>query len=426
VRKEDTVRLDAHYLNRRIEVLGLKQGWVADRLGVARKTVSRWATGKVKRLARDNAEALAEVLQCGLGDLTVSDEVDVLATKEEQRVAATLIQESDLLGKLSPSDDWALAEGLIKASLQPDLPLADVGRLYNLLSTAAWRQGHYEEGVRRAARALALGEQLGERTIVAGARMNQAVIDSLCGDLGAALAAYEALLAEPEALASKLDHAKVLSNVGDAYRSFLRFEEGILAQEDSIRLFGELGLDLNLAISCVSLGNVLLEGGRPADALEAYEQAEDHARRARYARGVDCAPIYQADARSLGSDQADDPAATLAAARDLVVRALPYLAQHKVYDLGCHVSAARVLRRAGDLEGAASQVAEGLERAGRFPELRAAVHLEEARLASAQGDGEGEARARASANEAHREADLIARVLEAPAREHGAGAGPGS
>ena len=56
MRREDTVALDTHFLVRRIEVLGLKQGWVADRLGVARKTISRWVTGKVKRVARDNAE----------------------------------------------------------------------------------------------------------------------------------------------------------------------------------------------------------------------------------------------------------------------------------------------------------------------------------------------------------------------------------
>ena len=47
MRREDTVLLDAHVLVRRIEALGLKQTWLADTIGVARRTVSRWVTGKV-------------------------------------------------------------------------------------------------------------------------------------------------------------------------------------------------------------------------------------------------------------------------------------------------------------------------------------------------------------------------------------------
>ena len=64
MRKEETVRLDTHFLVRRVESLGLKQGWVADSIGVSRKTVNRWCTGKIKRLATDNARALCGLLDC--------------------------------------------------------------------------------------------------------------------------------------------------------------------------------------------------------------------------------------------------------------------------------------------------------------------------------------------------------------------------
>lgn len=136
MRKEDTVPLNSHFVLRRIEVLGLKQWWLARELGVSEKTVNRWLTGRVKRVARYNAESLARQLGCRVEDVILPDETDVYATREEQRVAAGLLQERDLLGLLSPSDNWALAESLIKATMQPDLPLGHLGRLYNLLKRA--------------------------------------------------------------------------------------------------------------------------------------------------------------------------------------------------------------------------------------------------------------------------------------------------
>jgi tetratricopeptide (TPR) repeat protein len=411
VRREDTVRLDTHYLVRRIEVRGLKQGWLADQVGVARKTVSRWTTGKVKRLGRDSATRLAEVLACSLDELTVRDEADVLATKAEQTAAAKLIQQQDLLQLLSPSDNWQLAESLIKASLQPDLPARDLGRLYNLLAIAAWRQGKYGEGSRHASRALELGERTGDRTVVHGAVYNQAVVDSLTGDHTAALAAYERLLAEPEYFDTKRDHAKVLSNVGDAYQSARRFAASERAQRESIRLFDELRLDLNLSIAWVSLGYLLTEAGRYDEASDAFARGEEHARAAQYVRGVDCAPIYAADPLSLRGETA--------AARRLVLDALPSLTKHEVYDLGCHAIAARVLRRAGDLDGARAQVTEGLRRSGPFPEPRAQILLEQARLALAHGDATGEEAAREEANRAFRQAGLELRARSTPVGEHG-------
>ena len=411
MRKEDTVRLDTHALVGRIEDGGVKQAWLAERVGVSRKTVSRWVTGKVKRIGRESAEALAEVLGCAVEALTVADEVDVLATKAEQRAAARLIQDNDLLQLLSPSDNWALAESLIKATLQPDLPLRELGRLYNLLSIAAWRQGHYDEAVRRLERAEEIGVQLDDGGLRQGATYNRAVVDSLVGDMGAALAGYERCLEHPEWFESPRDHAKVLSNVGDTYRSVRRYPESVAAQEECLRIFRRLGAELNVAIGEVSLGNVLCEQGRFDAAEAAYERGEEAAGRANYARGVDCGPIYRADPCSLRGE--------VARARGWVEEGLPRLRRHPVYDLGCHTIAARVLRRAEAWDDAAAQVREGVRRAEGFPEVRGMLHLEGARLAQARGDGAGAAASRRAANAAFRAAGLEVRVVEGAVPEHG-------
>ncbi|MEZ0228787.1 MAG: tetratricopeptide repeat protein [Planctomycetota bacterium] len=404
------LRLDTHALGERLRTQGAKQAWLAERVGVDRKTVTRWATGRVKRLDREHAVLLAEALGCAVEDLTVKDEADVLATKEEQRVAAKLIQERDLLARLAPTDDWKLAESLIRATLQPNLPLAALGRLYNLLAIAAWRQGKYDEALRHAERAREIGERAKDAKIVCGAVYNTAVVESLRGDHLAALASYERCLERPEDFETERDRGKVLSNISMCYRDVGRLDEALARQREAIEVFEALGLDLNLAIAFVSLGYVLTDLARFEEAEEAQRRAEDHARRAGYARGVDCAPIYRADPLSLRGKRAE--------ARKLVRQALPRLARHEVYDLGCHEIAARVLRRASDLAGAAAQLAEGLRRSEEFPSVHAALSLEEARLALARGDAKGEKRARAAANAAFERAGLSMRRLTRPVSEY--------
>ena len=66
--RQDTIALDTHALTERVRALGLKQWWLARTIGVDRKTVSRWLTGKTKRLDRDNACRLAQVLGCPTAD----------------------------------------------------------------------------------------------------------------------------------------------------------------------------------------------------------------------------------------------------------------------------------------------------------------------------------------------------------------------
>jgi transcriptional regulator with XRE-family HTH domain len=144
MRPQDTVRLDTHALVARFEASGLKQWALAERLGVHRKTVSRWLTGRIQRVERVNAEALAQILACPLDALLVGDGA-VYATAAEQARAASLVRERELVELLSPTADWELAERLVKATLRPELALDDLGRLYNLLSITAWRQQRYDE-----------------------------------------------------------------------------------------------------------------------------------------------------------------------------------------------------------------------------------------------------------------------------------------
>jgi tetratricopeptide (TPR) repeat protein len=411
MRREDTVRLNGPAVAKRVAELEIKQWWLARMIGVDRKTVSRWLTGKVKRIARENARRLAEHLQCDVEDLTVSDEADVLATREEQRRAATLLQERDLLQLLSPSDDFALAERLIKAVLQPDLPLPDLGRLYNLLSVAAWRQGHYDEGRAHAERAREIARRAGDRTIEWRARLSLATVASFVGDPAEATAEYERCVARPENFGSERDRAGTHTNLAMVYREAGRLEEALGQQWLSIRAFEPLGLPFNLALAWTGLGIIRIERGDLAEAREAMTEARTLGTAAGAARVVVTADVYLAEIASLEGE-------TLEARRRLD-EAFPALTAFEVHDLGCDEAAVRILRRAGDLEAARERFETAHEAARPLPVLHGLLLMERARLALAEEDEDGESRWRRRANEVFTDLGLMRRVRRTPVVEQG-------
>gem|GEM_PF-1023491 len=412
MRRTDTVRLDTHFVARRVEVLGVKQWWLARMVGVDRKTVGRWLSGKAKRIGRRNAEKLAANLECSLEDVTVPDGVDVYATREEQRVAAALLREKDLLQILSPSDNWGLAERLIRATMHPDLPLRELGQLYNLLSIAAWRQGNYDGGAAHAERAREMGEKLGDAAIVLNATQNLATIDSLLGRNARALEGYEKCLARPEYFDTRRDHAKALSNVAMVYGDFARFGESVAAQAKAIKMFEELALPFNLAIAWIGMGDVLTETGYFSEARAAVEVARRCAAEAGFGKALVTALFYLGDVACLQGDMGE--------ARELVEAGVAGLQEYEVYDLACHEIAARFYRRAGELDEAARRVACGLTAAEGFPNVYARMLQERARLAIAEGEPAAEVRCRREANAIFERTGLGARVRAKPVVEYGA------
>lgn len=66
---EPTLTLNSAWLRNRVAELGLKQWWLAEQIGVDKKTVIRWLHGHVRSIQHSNATALAGVLGCRLSDL---------------------------------------------------------------------------------------------------------------------------------------------------------------------------------------------------------------------------------------------------------------------------------------------------------------------------------------------------------------------
>ncbi len=412
MRKEDTVRLNTHAVVRRVEVLRLKQWWLAEAVGVSPRTVNRWLGGVVTRVARENAERLAQHLGCAVEEIVVSDEADVYATRQQQRTAAALIEERDLLGLLSPSDNWHLAEGLIKATMQPNLPLRQLGMLYNLLSIAAWRQGQYEEARGHAERARECGQKCGDRGIVHKAIFNVATIESIAGSSLRALAGYEETLQHPEYFDTRRDHGSALANVAAVYRDFVRFQESLAAQQAAIRIFEELRAPFNLAIAWISMGQVAVELGWLEEAERAYDTAMHYAEASGYERGHASLLLYRADVVSLRGNH--DEAMRLAEAGGTG------LERFAVYDLACDEIGVRVARRAGDHAEAVRRCEAAAVRSCTFPVMHARLLQEQSRLAHAMGDVVTGRSALREAGAIFRRLGMHARIARGALAEYGA------
>jgi tetratricopeptide (TPR) repeat protein len=302
MRRQDTVMLDTHALVERFDACGMKQWLLAREMAVHPRTVSRWLMGKVRRISRENLERLAAELSCRPEDIAAPEGSEVYATREEQRRAATLISESDLLHILSPSENWKLVERLIKATLEPDLPLSELGRLYNLLSIASWRQAKYEEARRHAERALEIGEQIGLNPVRLKALFNLATIDSFEGKCREALAGYIACLEQPQHFERERDHGSALGNLSMTYRDFARFEEALATQAEAVAIYRRLNMQFNLAISFTMYSLIYIELGLPEQAFAAMEESAAHARTAGFARQLMQLDFQHAEVDALRGD----------------------------------------------------------------------------------------------------------------------------
>lgn len=412
MRKEDTLRLDPHALGRLIESQGVKQWWLARMIGVDRKTVGRWLSGKVKRIDRDNATQLAKYLECRIEDFSSRDEADVYATREEQRTAARLVEEKDLLGLLSSSDNWQLAGSLIKATLEPNLPLRELGQLYNLLSITTWRQGHYEEGARHAQRAREIGEQLEEKSLIFKACFNLATIDSLQSRHRSSLELYTRCIESPQYFESRRDHGSTHFNIGMVYRDFARFPESLAAIDEAIRIFEPEALDFNLAIAWVGRGTVETELGLLDRARQSLERARHHADQGKVPRYQVATDLYLGEVLCLEG--------RLTEARPLILQGFEGLTRFPVHDLACHEIMTRFHRRAGDLAAAVAAYENGLEATRDFPTHRALLLQEGSRLAASAGDPTEQTRRAQEANDLLDGMELGRRAIAPPIPEYGA------
>lgn len=385
---DESLQLDGTWVRNRMVALGLTQWWVAEQIGVDRRTVMRWANGQVRTIRRANAAALAAVLQCDLDALLQSPDVPQLASGDDQRAAGLAMAGAGLLDRLGPVHQWDVAEALLKAIVVPDLPLAVLGSLYHQLAVACWRQDKLHEAQRHNDTALSLAARSGDRGLAVRAMGSRANLRHWRGACADAIADWHAALAEA-AWVEPRERATLHCNLGAALYETGDVDAGRAEIETALVLLREDGAPMPRSIALAHLALLELDVGNGDAAAQAARRSEALAQRGEYRRGLAFAPLLLADAAALAGDEA--------AAEAGVARGLAAFAELGIAEAPNHRLAGRAWRRLGRIDRAMEMLRAGLPLARDFPLERADLHGELAIAAARAGDA---ATARAEADRA--------------------------
>jgi tetratricopeptide (TPR) repeat protein len=374
VATDATVPLNSAWLRNRVAELGLKQWWLAEQLGVDKKTVIRWLHGHVRALQPANARALAGVLGCRVADLTLPRDTVDLASAQDQRTAAALLATSTLIDKLGPVGEWDVIESLLKAVALPDLPLHVLGTLYNRLCEACWRQDKLDEAEAVNRAALQVAERCGDQGLRAGALLSQANLRYWRGDAVAAIAGYRECLALKPFLAPRTLGA-IHSNLGGALYETGDWEAGEAEVRAALAQFRFDGTPTNRSVAHSHLAMLALLRGDDARAEFHNDAARTHAQQGDYRRGLALAQRVQAEIAALRGEAAlalQSLADMRTAFETLGIREAPNLEAE-----------ARVLRLLGRVDAAEQVLIEALPLAADYPLEAASLQRELARVRAA-------------------------------------------
>lgn len=350
--------LNSAWLRNRVAELGLKQWWLAEQVGVDKKTVIRWLHGQVRTIQPANALALAAVLGCRVEELELPRAAIDLASAADQRAAGALLATSSLLDTLGPVGEWDVIERLLKAVAVPDLPLHVLGTLYHRLSIACWRQSKLAEAEVYNRAAFDAAQRCDDKVLLAGAHGTRANLLHWRGESAQAQQHWRDGLAlrrflEPTAIAG------LHNNLGmDLYETgeFEAGERELLAARD---LYLLAGTPMQRSINHCALAILALRRDAVDVAAPHAEAAAAHAAHGDYRRGVAMGALVQADIHARRG--------RAAAALDALAAGKTAFARLGIEEGFNREFEGRVLRLVGRPEDACIALEDGLRLAAAFP-----------------------------------------------------------
>jgi tetratricopeptide (TPR) repeat protein len=279
--------------------------------------------------------------------------------------AARFIEQEALTESLGTVGQWRMLEAMIRATMQPELPLSTLGQLYNQLSIAAWRQSHIGRAEPYAAKALEIGRRSGSRAVLAAANLNLGTLAAFRGRLKKALSFYRECIRLSRALKDELTRAKAMSNCGAVHLDAGDFREAIRWQRRAIQSFAQIGKPTNECIAWLGLSDAHLIAGKFKEAWRAAARAHSLAARANYRRG-------RADASLIKAEILARRGQFEGAANELN-RARSGFDAIDIHEARLELTAALIERLRGNVDGAARFLEQAAELAREFPLEKARV-----------------------------------------------------
>jgi len=361
------LQLNPTWLRNRVAELGLRQWWLAEQLGVDRRTVLRWVNGQVRQIAPERAQALAAVLGCPVTEMLLLDDSRELASPADQRAAGLALAGSALLDRLGPVGEWNVVEQLVRANAVPDLPLHVLGRLYHQLCVACWRQDKLAEATRHNQASLDLAQRCGDHSLHADALGSLANLQRWRGDTNAALATWHEALALRAWLTPR-QRGALHNNLGATLYESGDLAAGRAELVQALACFDTDGTPMNRSITHGHLALLALQEGQVDEAAHHATLSQTQAALADYRRGLALAALLQALVAA-HRKQADAASAALA-------RGLAAFAALGIQESINHRLAAQVWRLLGDAAAAHAACLLALQLAAGFPCERAAAEDE--------------------------------------------------
>lgn len=272
-RKRRQVLINSRRLESEIETKELRIWWIAEKIKVDRKTISRWLAGTVKAAATENVQALADLLECAFDDLVLADQAPIVTGLEPKSSAAELIRQKGLKDLLEPTHNHALLEALVSASIDPNLPPDTLGVLLLDLAHAKIRQHRYKECEEHAQQALKILLNSSDLSLRSRARMSLANVLSLQSKPREALDSMDVSVELARASGDALLLAKGLSNHAHTFFMMARYQEARLLVDEALQLHDGLykATGKNDTSHCTALRVAMLIAISEGDLIKAQD-----------------------------------------------------------------------------------------------------------------------------------------------------------
>jgi len=373
------IRLNHVFLKNRVTELGIKQWWLAEQVGVDRKSVIRWMQGQVKSVQIENAEKLAKILNCKVDDLTLNNEADQLATTEDQKAAAASLISSSFIEKLGPIGEWNVIESFLKATVVPNLPLNILGELYDKLTVASWRQSKIDQAALYNAKTEEIARKTDDKTLLASALLSKANICSWRGEIAKAAELYRQCLTLEKYIGLRT-LGSIYSNLGAGLYEAGDLETGKELVCKSIEIFNEGGKPVNLSIAHAHLAIIALQRNEVDPAEHEIQVSIRYANMEDYRRGKIGGKLLLAEVAAHRGFKSD--------VHQLVGEGLKEFSEMNINEGLNFEQAGRAHRLLGEFEKAEGYFLRGISISNEFPVYQAALYAELALVLKIQSRAE--------------------------------------
>ncbi len=349
----------------------IKQWWLARRLGVDRKTITRWLSGKTQRISHDNLRRLAGELSCREEDLIVQDSLEALGTREDRWKAARQLQHSNLTEMVGPSYSWELAESVIRSTLDPAMPPDLQAALYMQLASCGIYT-HKHDLVRSSAEiALRKATEAEDWTMAHRAETMLGNEALMIGELDRAVEKYSIALARRELFVSNAKLAATLSNMAMALTLKAEYRKALSLFEEAVQVWAEADPVISMSTAWYIKARLHVELMMVPEAQVAISRCREICTRIGFQKNADLCIALDAELASIAGRH--DEAVSLARQAAETFTATPNVSPES------HESIIRVLRRAGLTDESHSLLNELMKHNIDDKYSIARLHLENAR-----------------------------------------------